>query len=133
MLFRSLFYTNILAKGNNVFFRGFKDGKRVSQKIDFKPSLYVKSNSKNTQYKSMWGEPLEKLNFDTISEARNFIKQYKDVSGVNVYGLDKFQYTYIFDEYRGEIKYDPSLIKVPVLVAIIVLTVVSPLPPKVTL
>ena len=76
-----LFYTNILAKGNNVFFRGFKDGKRVSQKIDFKPSLYVKSNSKNTQYKSMWGEPLEKLNFDTISEAEEYaLKFQKQIS-----------------------------------------------------
>ena len=81
-----LFYTNILAKGNNVFFRGFKDRKRVSQKIDFKPTLYVKSNDKNTQYKSMWGEPLEKLNFDTITEARNFIKQYKDVENFHIFG-----------------------------------------------
>ena len=107
-----LFYTNILAKGNNVFFRGFKDGKRVSQKIDFKPSLYVKSNSKNTQYKSMWGEPLEKLNFDTISEARNFIKQYKDVENFHIFGNFNYGYQFINKVFPNTIDFDTSLLKI---------------------
>ena len=107
-----LFYTNILAKGNNVFFRGFKDGKRVSQKIDFKPSLYVKSNSKNTQYKSMWGEPLEKLNFDTISEARSFIKQYKDVENFHIFGNFNYGYQFINKVFPNTIDFDTSLLKI---------------------
>jgi hypothetical protein len=71
-----LFYTNIYTRGNYVHFRGFKDGKRVNQKIPFQPTLYVRSG-KPSEFKSLWGENLEKIKFSTIKEARNFVESVR--------------------------------------------------------
>ena len=61
-----LFYTNVFARGNYVYFRGFKDGKRVNQKIPFQPSFYVRTG-KPTEYKSLWGKNLEKIKFNSLT------------------------------------------------------------------
>lgn len=74
-----MFYTNIYGRGNYIYFRGFKDGKRISQKIPFQPTLYVRSG-KPSKHKSLYGENLEKIKFSSISEAREFVKQYKDIA-----------------------------------------------------
>jgi len=60
------YYTNVHVYGNNILFRGIKDGKRIKQKIPFQPSLYVRSH-KETGYKSLSGENLDKIKFNSKS------------------------------------------------------------------
>ena len=91
-----LFYTNIYTRGDYVHFRGFKDGKRVNQKIPFQPTLYVRSG-KPSEYKSLVGENLEKIKFSTIKEARNFVDQYKEVSNFPIFGNTK-----IYGNFRAD-------------------------------
>jgi DNA polymerase elongation subunit (family B) len=60
----------------------------------------------------MQGQQVDKLMFDSVSEARDFLKTYDNVSGMTIHGFDRFAYTFIYDEYPGEIHYDPEQINV---------------------
>ena len=106
-----LFYTNIYTRGNYVHFRGFKDGKRVKEKIPFQPTLYVRSG-KPSEFKSLWGDNLEKVKFSTIKEARNFVDQYKEVSNFPIFGNKNFGYQFTSKMFPDTIEFDISLIKI---------------------
>jgi len=106
-----LFYTNIFARGNYVYFRGFKDGKRVNQKIPFQPTFYVRS-PKDTGFKSLWGENLDKVKFSSIYEAKDFVKQYKDVSNFPIYGNYNYAYQFISKIFPETIEFDISLMNI---------------------
>ena len=106
-----LFYTNIYTRGNYVHFRGFKDGKRVKEKIPFQPTLYVRSG-KPSDFKSLWGDNLEKVKFSTIKEARNFVDQYKEVSNFPIFGNKNYGYQFTSKMFPDTIEFDISLIKI---------------------
>jgi len=106
------FYTNVYQYRNKLLVRGYNEGKPFKQTVEYKPYMFVPARGKETKYKNIHGAPVSKLDFDSMSEAREFIKQYKDVEGFTVYGLDKFVYTYIYDNFRGEIKYNVSDISI---------------------
>jgi len=106
-----LFYTNVYARGNFIYFRGFRDGKRVKQKISFQPTLYVRSN-KPSKFKSIMGETLEGVRFPSIKEARDFVQQYKEVSNFPIYGNTNYGYQFISKLFPGMVEFDASLMKI---------------------
>ena len=106
-----LFYTNVYARGNFIYFRGFRDGKRVKQKISFQPTLFVRSN-KPSKFKSIMGENLESVKFPSIKEARDFVQQYKEVSNFPIYGNTNYGYQFISKLFPGMVEFDASLMKI---------------------
>ena len=106
-----LFYTNVYARGDYIYFRGFKDGKRVHQKVPFKPSFYVRSGTES-QYKSLWGENLEKKQFGSIADAREFVKRYRDVSNFPIYGNYNYIYQFTSKLFPDKIDVDISLMRI---------------------
>jgi len=78
-----VFYTNVAMVGDNILYRGVKDGKRVRQKIRYKPKLFVRSNNKS-EWTNLDGESVEKIEFDSIRDAREFFKQYESVSNFTI-------------------------------------------------
>ena len=104
------FYTNVFIRGNNIFVRGYDNGKPVENIIPYRPYLFIED--KNGDYKTINDKTASKIQFGDVSEAKKFIEKYKNVDNFNIYGLDNFTYTYIYDEYKGEIQYDPSKISV---------------------
>ena len=105
------FYTNVSVFRNDLLVRGYKDGKRVKQRIPYKPYLYIPTD-KPTDWRSIKGKKLGRVDFDTIKAARDFSNRYKDVENFNVYGMGNFVYTYINDNFNGPIDYDVSKINV---------------------
>jgi DNA polymerase elongation subunit (family B) len=107
------FYTNVFTRGDKVYLRGYKDGRRIAETINYKPYLFVPSDRKsNTTYKTLDGKLVSKIDFDSISEARDFIKRYEDVANYEIYGLTNFQYLFIYDKFYGDMQYDTSQINV---------------------
>ena len=106
-----LFYTNVYARGDYIYFRGFKDGKRVHQKVPFKPSFYVRSGTES-QYKSLWGENLEKKQFGSIAAAKEFVKRYRDVSNFPIYGNYNYIYQFTSKLFPDMIDVDISLMRI---------------------
>jgi len=107
------FYTHVHMRGDRVYVRGYDKGLRVKDVINYKPYLFIPKQG--GKYKTLDGKPVEKMMFDSISDARDFMERYSDVANMEFYGLTTFQYAYIFDEYKGEIDYDPNLVTIATL------------------
>lgn len=105
------FYTNVLQYGNKILVRGIHDDKNVQSRVEFKPSLFVRTN-KQTKYKSIYDESLEELEFETINSAKDFIKKYSDVENFGIYGNTNFAYQYITKTFSNTIEFDISKIKI---------------------
>lgn len=106
-----MFYTNVCLRGNSVLYRGFENGKRIRKTIKYRPTYYVQTN-KPSDYKGLNGETLGAMNFDDIYSAREFYKQYEQVENFKVYGLDRFEITYIADVFKNDIKWDVGKIRI---------------------
>lgn len=106
------FYTNVLQRGNTIFVRGYEDGKPFARKEYYKPYLFVPSKLQDSKFKTVHGDIVDKMEFDCIASAKEFANDYDSVSNFEIFGQTNWTYNYIFDNYRGEIKYDPSVISV---------------------
>lgn len=105
------FYTDVSIFKNHILLRGYDNGTRIQKDIPYRPYLFVPSN-KETEYHTVAGQPVAKMDFESIYAAKDFIKQYKDVSGFNIYGMDRFVYPFISDSYQGTVRYDMEKIRV---------------------
>lgn len=99
------YYTSAVAVGSNILFRGIKDGRRTKLKIQYSPTFYLPAK-KVTKFKTLSGDYLEPKKFDTIREARDFVKRYEDVENFKVYGNNRYEYAFIADEHKGMIDWD---------------------------
>lgn len=102
------FYTNVWTRGDKVYVRGFDKGLRVTDIIQYKPYMFLPKQGGS--YRTLDGRPVARMDFDGMSDAKDFMCRYKDVKNMEIFGLDKFLYLYIFDNFKGEINYDPKLI-----------------------
>lgn len=105
------FYTNVNQYGNRILVRGVNNGKTVQEKIEFKPSLFTKSQ-KESQYKSLFGDNLEEIEFADINDAKDFVKRYKEVENYHIFGNTNYAYQYITKTFPDEVEFDISQIKI---------------------
>jgi DNA polymerase elongation subunit (family B) len=93
--------------------RGFDLGLRIKDVIEYKPYVFIQK--KEGKFKTLDGRAVGKMQFENISEARDFCKRYDEVSNVDIYGLNQFNYLYIYDTFKGDIDYDPRLVNVGII------------------
>ena len=105
------FYTSVVQQKNKMLVRGIDNGKPVKRIYDYSPYLFIPTN-KETKFRTPTGQSVGKMDFDSIWDAKEFIKEYDNVEGMPIYVMTNFLYPFIFDHFQGEIKYDPSLISV---------------------
>ena len=103
----SKYYTNVCVHSNHILFRGVTNGRRVKTKVKYSPTLFLQSN-KQSQWHSLFNEPLEPMKFETIREARDFVKRYEEVANFKIYGNTRYEYAFIADNFRGIIDWDIS-------------------------
>ena len=104
------FYKNVIEHRGKLLVRGIHEGKEYKNKIDFEPTLYAYSQQE-TEFKTLKGQHLKPIQFGSISKAREFKKTYNTGTSP-LYGMDRYQYQYIANEYPEEIKFDKDLIKI---------------------
>lgn len=105
------YYTHTCLNRGKIYLRGIRNGKQEQKIIDYAPYIFLNSN-KPTGYKTVYGIDVQRKDFASIKEAKDFIKEYEDVEGMPIYGLTNFQYVHLYDTFRGEIKYNPREISV---------------------
>ena len=105
------FYTNVTRHRNNILVRGIKDGVPYKKSVRYTPYLFITTN-KSSKYQNLKGGPVGRVDFDSMSEARDFLERNQGVSGMDIYGLTDFTYLFIHDAFPGEIRYDTSQISV---------------------
>lgn len=110
-------YTFYRTYGNNVLFRYRKNGKSYAKKVDFyHPSLYVKSQTPEGDAQSIHGYPLKQMQFDSINEAKDFAKAYKDVENFTIEGNSNYGNQFIIELYSGKMpQFNPNEIRVGIL------------------
>jgi DNA polymerase elongation subunit (family B) len=101
----SKYYTNVFNYGNHIFYRGVKDKRRVRMKIQYSPTLFLPSK-KPTEWKSLNGDYLEPMKFENIRDARDFVKRYEEVESFKIYGNTSFPYSFIAEEFPGQVEWD---------------------------
>ena len=104
------FYTNVTKYGNKLLVRGVKNGNPYKTRLDFSPTLYIKSN-KETEWRTLFDEPVSEVKFADINEAREFLEKYKEVDSFNIYGNANYAHQYISDNYSDDIRWDVEKIK----------------------
>ena len=106
------FYTNVQLRGSKLLIRGYEDGERFSYLEPCRPYLFSGPVKTPTDYTTLDGKYVMRRDFDNPHYAQKYIQENKDIAGRQVYGLNMFAYTWINDNYKGEIKYDPELVRV---------------------
>jgi DNA polymerase elongation subunit (family B) len=108
------FYTSVLCRGNNILVREIVNGKRIKRSIPYQPTLFASSSKKIqlSEWTGLYGEPLTPIKFDSINDARNWVKSNEDVSNFSVHGQTNWQYAWVAENYPGEVHYDKSLMRI---------------------
>lgn len=99
------YYTNVDRLGNNIMFRGYKDGKRVEKKIRYEPTFHVTGKGNET-WKSLDGTPVAEMKPGTMRDCKDFLEKYDGVQGFNVYGTTNYVHQFISEMFPKNIKYD---------------------------
>ena len=105
------FYTNIQLIGNQFLIRGYENGKHITHREEWKPTLFVPSKRK-TKYKTLEGESVEPIQPGFVRDCRNFYKKYDEVENFKIYGNDRYVYQYISEKYpEDHIQFDIKKIR----------------------
>lgn len=102
------FYTNFTMHMGNVLLREVVGGKHVNTRIKCKPYLFVPKETGD--YRTIHGDPVIRVDFESTKKAREFIEKYRDTKNYEVYGSTSYAYPFINDRYPGDIDFDPKLI-----------------------
>ena len=107
------FYTNVVALGNNILFRGISnEGKRFKDRIEYHPTLFIPTKEE-TKFRTLEGKPVGEIQPGNMKECREFIRKYKEIDNFNIYGNDKFEFSFIAEHFPEEhIDYDFSKIRI---------------------
>ena len=105
------FYTNIQLIGNQFLIRGYENGKHVTHREEWKPTLFVPSKRK-TKYKTLEGESVEPIQPGFVRDCREFYKKYDEIENFKIYGNDRYVYQYISEKYpEDHINFDIKKIR----------------------
>lgn len=99
-----MYYTHYSRRGNNILIRYKKpnDPNTYSKVVDFyKPSLFTLSQDE-ADWKSIYGQPLKKVEFNSIKAAKDFANQYKDVPTMGLNGNSNYENQFIIELFDGK-------------------------------
>ena len=106
------FYTNVQLIRNVIHYRGYNNGSPELYKENFTPTLYIPSKV-SSQYKTLDGQYVSPIVFDSARDAGDFIRKYDGVDNFKVHGYERFLYQYIGEKYPEEdILFDMSVMNI---------------------
>ena len=105
------FYTSVIEFKNKLLVRGVTNGKSYINRFNYQPTLYIPTNTKS-KYQTLDGKNLKPKRFGNIYQAKNFFEQYKSMPEYKIYGMNRYPYQYIADEYGEDIKWSKNYIKI---------------------
>ena len=112
---KNKFYTNVERWGNQILWRGYDDQGRFQRKVTFKPKMFTTGNPKKeaSTYRSLIGnKELYPINFDTMRSAKDFVDEYKDVGGMEIFGNTNMVAQFIQHNYPNEITFDQEKVNI---------------------
>ncbi|QPB12306.1 DNA polymerase [Providencia phage PSTCR6] len=107
------YYLTVEQYGDTIFERYIdNNGKERTREVKYQPSLFYHApEGVETNYKDIYGKFAKRKQFDSIREARDWMKRMNAI-GQEVMGMDDFKLAYISDTYGSEIAYNRNHIRV---------------------
>ena len=105
------FYTSVIRYGNNILYRGYRNGKKIKQRIPFKPTLFY-SQTNDGDWTALDGSTVAPVQFDSMSEATDFTKRYDNVSNFKIYGNTNYVAQFVAEKFPDQIEFKRDLIDV---------------------
>ena len=106
----STFYTNVVEHKGKLLIRGVNNGKPYLSRINYSPKLFLPTKEQSI-YKTLDGINLKPKSFNSISKAKHFYSEYSTIPEYKIYGMNRYNYQYIADEYRDEVRWNKDHIK----------------------
>lgn len=107
----SYFYTFFGFGWNEILVSGYRDGKKFHSKVNYQPFLFTKNRTDTPSiYHTVDGVSVNRVDFNNISEARNYAKHI----GTNCYGNTDYPYVYAHEHFTDMVS-DSTLIRVGVI------------------
>ena len=107
----SSFYTNVVEHKGKLLIRGVNNGQSYLSRINYSPTLYLPTKEQS-KFKTLDGINLKSKRFDSISKAKHFYQEYNGIPEYKIFGMNRYNYQYIADEYKGEIRWNKDYIKI---------------------
>ena len=106
------YYTNVALRGKYILYKGRdENGTPFNIREEFQPTMFVPSKER-TQFRTLDGVFVESIKPGNIPDTREFINKYQSINGFEIYGNNDFVYQFIGANYKGEVEYDFSKIKI---------------------
>ena len=106
------FYTNVARYGSQILYRGYTDnGTPVQHKYKFRPTMFVPTQNP-TEWTTLTGKPVVPIQFESMAEAKDAIKQYDEISNAEMYGTANFIHQFITEKFPNDITFKRSNINV---------------------
>lgn len=107
-----MFYTNVSQYGNFMLYIGYdNDGNRVQKKVKYKPHLFVPAKSDTSKYRTLENKVVDRIDFDSLREAKDFVAKYEDIANFSIYGMPRWKYAFMSDIFPNDIDYKYELIR----------------------
>ena len=106
----STFYTNVVEHKGKLLIRGVNNGKPYLSRINYSPKLFLPTKEQSI-YKTLDGINLKPKSFNSIPKAKHFYSEYSTIPEYKIYGMNRYNYQYIADEYRDEVRWNKDHIK----------------------
>lgn len=106
----SKFYVNAYNSGDKIYERYIQGGKEHIVSKSFSPTLF-KVVQEDSKYKDIYGRFVDKVQFDRMSEANQWIRKMQDI-GLEALGQENFVSQYISNNYPEVIQYDKKYIRI---------------------
>lgn len=102
----SRFYTNIEVRGNKILYMGWDGNMPIKQEIKYRPHLFIDSQEQ-TKHVSFTNQGyVQRIDFDTIKDMKDYVKTYSEISNFNIYGCTDVVRQFTAEHFRGEIQWD---------------------------
>ena len=107
----SSFYTNVIEYKGKLLIRGVNNGQSYLSRINYSPKLYLPTKEQS-KFKTLDGTNLKPKQFDSISKAKHFYSEYSTIPEYKIFGMNRYNYQFIGDEYKDEIRWNKDYIKI---------------------
>ena len=106
------FYTSVSKDHNDIVVRGYKDGKRIKERIrDYQPTLFVPDSTGKSQWRTYDGKCVAPLKVGNTRELNVWKEKYKDVKNFPIYGYERYAQQWITENFPSEIEFDFQLFR----------------------
>jgi len=107
----SSFYTNVIEYKGKLLIRGVNNGESYLSRINYSPKLYLPTKEQS-KFKALDGTKLKPKQFNSISKAKHFYSEYSTIPEYKIFGMNRYNYQFIGDEYKDEIRWNKDYIKI---------------------